>query len=99
MTQAENLKPLEVKARFDMSAEFFRMSLSRIAFLMLGASRASFNIPSITLAKMDRFTIFVMTGRMTSKQSLRIVVGMGPNRQDFEVDNIIIFLMNNEIQE
>ncbi len=48
---------------------------------MLGASRASFNLPGITLFERDIFTIFVMTGRMTSKQSLRIVVGMGSNRQ------------------
>ncbi len=54
-----------------MGLKFFRISASRI----LGVSKASFNFPGITLVKRDRFTISVMAGRMTSKQSLRYRIG------------------------
>ncbi len=51
-----------MKAKFDTSLKFFKISLSMTAFWMIGDSIASFKFSGMWKVSKDKFIILVMTG-------------------------------------
>ena len=59
----------ETKAKFDTGLRFLKISSSRFAFFSRGRICAIFNISGMIAQSKERFTISVMTGRITGQHS------------------------------
>ena len=64
---------------------------------MRGTRRANLSLDGTSDVDRDKFTIYVMHGSSSCRQSLSSQVGMGSRSQDFDEQALIIFLTSSAV--
>ena len=82
---------LDRKERLETGRKFFKISQSSMAFFRSGKMKALFSSGEKSANSREVLTMSVSTGVSSSKQSLRMDVGIGSREHDLLGDDDIIF--------
>ena len=82
---------LDKKERFETGRKFFKISQSSMAFYRSGKTQALFNSGEKSANSREVLTTSVSTGVSSSRQSLRMDVGIGSREHDLLGEDDIIF--------